>query len=141
MIQTKYHGEIEMNKNEILYFEKGIPGFLEEKEFVILPLSEDGIFSIMQSVTTPYVALVVSNPFNFIQDYEFQLEDAVVEELKIKTEKDVMVLSILSVREPFEKTTVNLQAPVIINTANHQAKQIILNEEKYKIKHPIFQKG
>jgi flagellar assembly factor FliW len=141
MIQTKYHGEIEINEEEILHFEKGIPGFLDEKKFVILPLSDDGFFSILQSLTTPYVALVVSNPFNFNKDYEFQLEEAVVEELGIKKEKDVIVLSILSIKEPFENTTANLQAPVIINTVNHKAKQVILNERRFKIKHPIFQKG
>jgi flagellar assembly factor FliW len=141
MINTKYHGEIEINKEDVLYFEKGIPGFLDEKEFVILPLSDDNTFSVMQSVATPYVGLVVASPFHFFQSYEFQLEDSVIEELDIKTEKDVMVYTILSVADPFEKTTANLQAPVIINSSNRKAKQVILNDENYKIKHPLFQKG
>src|ERR1700730_10482251 len=100
MIQTKYHGEIEIKHEDILHFEKGIPGFLDEKEFVILPLSDDGTFSIMQSVTTPFVAFVVASPFHYIPNYEFQLEDPVVEELGLKSEKDVRVFSILSVAEP-----------------------------------------
>lgn len=141
MIQTKYHGEIEINEKEIIHFAKGLPGFPDEKEFIILPLSDDGFFSIMQSITTPYVGFVVSSPFNFIRDYEFKLEDAVAAELGIKTEKDVIVLSILSVGDPFEKTTANMQAPVIINSANHQAKQVILNDGPYQIKQSIFQKG
>jgi flagellar assembly factor FliW len=140
MIQTKYHGEIEINNEEILHFEKGIPGFLDEKEFVILPLSDDQTFSIMQSVNTPYVAFVISSPFNFFKDYEFKLEDGVQEELGIKAEKDVLVFSILSVGDPFEKTTANLQAPVIINSLNHQAKQVILNDQRYNTKHFIIQK-
>jgi flagellar assembly factor FliW len=141
MIQTKYHGEIEINNDDILHFEKGIPGFLDEKEFIILPLSDDQTFSIMQSLTTPYVAFVIASPFHFFQDYEFKLEDPIVEELDIKGEKDVLVFLILSVGEPFEKTTANLQAPVIINSSNHKAKQVILNDGRYKTKHPIFQKG
>ena len=141
MIQTKYHGEIEINKDEILHFEKGIPGFLDEKEFIILPLSDDQTFSIMQSLTTPYVAFVIASPFHFFQDYEFKLEDSIVEELDIKAEKDVLVFLILSVGEPFEKTTANLQAPIIMNSSNHKAKQVILNDGRYKTKHSIFQKG
>jgi flagellar assembly factor FliW len=141
MIQTKYHGEIEINKDEILHFEKGIPGFLDEKEFIVLPLSEDQTFSIMQSLTTLYVAFVIASPFHFFQDYEFKLEDSIVEELDIKDEKDVWVFLILSVGEPFEKTTANLQAPVIMNSSNHKAKQVILNDGRYKTKHSIFQKG
>lgn len=141
MIQTKYHGEIEINKEDIVYFEKGIPGFLEEKEFVVLPLSEDQAFSVLQSVTTPYAAFVVTNPFDFVKEYQFELEDSVVEELELESEKDVSILSILTVNSPFEKTTANLQAPIIVNTSNHKAKQVILNDGNYKIKHPIFQKG
>lgn len=141
MIQTKYHGEIEINKEDILHFEKGIPGFLDEKDFILLPLSDDQTFSIMQSLTTPYVAFVIASPFHFFQDYEFKLEDPIVEELDIKAEKDVLVFLILSVGDPFEKTTANLQAPVIINSSNHKAKQVILNDGRYKTKHPIVQKG
>ncbi|MDP4085197.1 MAG: flagellar assembly protein FliW [Bacillota bacterium] len=140
-IKTKYHDEIEVNKDEILHFEKGVPGFLDEKEFVILPLSEDQTFSVMQSVTTPYVAFVVVSPFSYYPNYEFQLEDTVIEELSLKSEKDVLVYTILSVQDPFENTTVNLQAPIIINNSNHKAKQVILNDGNYKIKHPLFQKG
>jgi flagellar assembly factor FliW len=141
MIQTKYHGEIEINNDDILHFEKGIPGFLDEKEFMILPLSDDGTYSIMQSLSAPMVAFVVASPFNYFPNYEFQLEDTAIEELELRTEKDVLVFSILSVGEPFENTTVNLQAPIIINSTNHKAKQIILNNTSYKIKHPIFQEG
>jgi flagellar assembly factor FliW len=140
-IKTKYHNEMEINKDEILHFEKGIPGFLEEKEFIILPLSEDQTFSVMQSISTEYLAFLIASPFHFFPDYDFQLEDLAVEELSLKSEKEVQVFSILTAEDPFENTTANLQAPVIINTTNQKAKQVILNDGQYKIKHPIFQKG
>jgi flagellar assembly factor FliW len=141
MIQTKYHGEIEINKDEILHFEKGIPGFLDEKEFVILPLSDDKSFSVMQSVKTQNLGFVIIRPFLYFQEYDFELDDSVVEELGIHSVEDVLVYSLLTVEDPFEKTTANLQGPVIINATNHKAKQVILNDGKYRTKHPIFQKG
>jgi flagellar assembly factor FliW len=141
LIKTKYHGEIEIKKEDILTFEKGIPGFLEEKEFIVLPLSEDQSISIMQSVSTEYLTFVIVNPFNYFQDYDFKLEDPVVEEIELKSEKEVQVYSILTVEDPFEKTTANLQAPIIINTTNQKAKQVILNNGNYKTKHSIFRKG
>ncbi|XJZ26950.1 flagellar assembly protein FliW [Bacillota bacterium Lsc_1132] len=141
MIQTKYHGEIEIDNEDILFFEKGIPGFLDEKEFVILPLSEDGTFSVLQSIASPQLAFLVANPFIFFKEYDFKLEDPVVEELELKTEKEVVVYVILTVADPFEKTTANLQAPIVINIANRKAKQVILNNCSYNTKHPIFQKG
>lgn len=139
-IDTKYHGSLEINSNEILNFEKGIPGFLEEKKFILLPLSDDEIFAVLQSVTTSEIAFVLTSPFNFFKDYDFKLEDQVIEELELESEKDVLVYSILTVQDPFEKTTANLQAPVIINAKNQKAKQVILHNEQFNTKHPIFEK-
>ncbi|WP_423408246.1 flagellar assembly protein FliW [Heyndrickxia sp. MSNUG] len=139
-LNTKYHNEVEIQESEVLHFEKGIPGFPDEKRFVILPLNEDGSFSVMQSVGTEGLALVIVNPFDFFKDYDFQLEDSVVEELVLRSDKDVLVYSILTVEDPFEKTTANLQAPVIINKSNNKAKQVILVDEKYKTKHNLFGK-
>ncbi|MBT2685453.1 flagellar assembly protein FliW [Bacillus sp. ISL-37] len=138
-INTKYHGEVEVE--DILTFEKGIPGFVEEKQFALLPLSDDESYVVLQSVSTPGLAFVLTNPFHFKKEYDFQLEDATVEELNLESEKDVAVYSILTVQDPFEKTTANLQAPIIINQRNRKAKQVILHNEQYKTKHPIFKKA
>ncbi|MGV2939773.1 flagellar assembly protein FliW [Mesobacillus sp. LC4] len=139
-LNTKYHNEVEIREEEILHFEKGIPGFPDEMKFVILPLNEDGSFSVLQSVETTELAFVIASPFSFFQDYDFKLEDSVVEELELRSENDVTVYSILTVQDPFEKTTANLQAPVIINKTTNKAKQVILVDEKYKTKHNLFGK-
>jgi flagellar assembly factor FliW len=139
-LNTKYHNEVEINEEDILQFEKGIPGFPEETKFVVLPLDEDGSFSVLQSVETSALAFVIASPFAFFPNYDFKLEDSVVEELELKSENDVVVYSILTVEDPFEKTTANLQAPVIINKTNNKAKQVILVEEGYKTKHNLFGK-
>ncbi|MCM3029682.1 flagellar assembly protein FliW [Niallia sp. MER 6] len=137
-IQTKYHGVFQLNKEDILYFDKGIPGFPEETKFVILSLTDDGGFGALQSINTPELAFVIKNPFDFNKSYDFILEDYVVDALEISNQQDVMVYSILTVQEPFDKTTANLQAPIIINNKNHKAMQVILNDQNYSIRHPIF---
>lgn len=139
-IDTKYHGVVEIEETEILHFEKGIPGFLAEKQFVLLALSEDDDFYAMQSVETAELAFIISNPFGFFPEYDFKLEESIVEELEIESGKDILVYSILTINEPFEKTTANLQAPLIINSKNRKAKQVILYNEPFSTKHPIFEK-
>lgn len=138
-INTMYHGEVEID--EFLTFEKGIPGFVEEKQFALLPLSEDETFYVLQSVSTPGLAFILSSPFQFFSEYDFQLEEAAVEELGLESEKYAAVYAILTVQDPFEKTTANLQAPIIINLKNNKAKQVILHNEQFKTKHPIFKKA
>ena len=63
------------------------------------------------------------------------------DQLSIEKETDVGVYTILTIQDPFEKTTANLQAPLIMNTKNKQAKQLILSDEKYNTKHRIITKA
>lgn len=139
-IDTKYHGNLEINTNEVLSFDKGIPGFLDEKKFIVLPLSDDEIFYVLQSITTPELAFVISSPYSFFKDYDFNLEEQIADDLDLESENDVVVHTILTVQDPFQKTTANLQAPIIINSKNLKAKQVILHNEQYRTKHPIFEK-
>lgn len=137
IIETKYHGTQEIGPEDILKFDSGIPGFPEEKEFVLLPLDESTL-SVLQSVETSEIGFVVADPFSFFPEYDFQLGESTVEQLKLSKPEDAVVFTILTVQDPFEKTTANLQAPVVINTKNNRAKQVILNEGNYKTKHPLF---
>jgi len=136
-LYTKYHGVTEVEEEDFIYFENGIPGFLGEKYFILLPLEKESPFFIMQSKVTPELGFVVVNPFLFFSDYEFELSTNDKEVLSIIKEEDIEVLSILTIKDPFSETTANLQAPVIINHNNKLAKQIIIHEN-YKTKHKIF---
>ncbi|MFY4775077.1 flagellar assembly protein FliW [Metabacillus sp. RGM 3146] len=137
MLKTKYHGEIEINEEQILHFESGIPGFLEEKQFVILPLKEDSPFLILQSVATSELAFVVTSPFIFFKDYEFNLDDSTADKLKLEKPEDVQVMVILTLQDKFEDSTANLQAPIVVNEKTNLAKQVILNDPAYKTKHKL----
>ena len=137
-IQTKYHGEVEIAEDTILIFEKGIPGFPDEKKFTLLPLPDLTNMSVMQSVTTPGLAFVVADPYTLFSPYEFALDDNTVEELEIAGPEDVSALVILTVQDPFEKSTANLQAPIVMNMKKNKGKQVILNNENYKTKQPLF---
>ncbi|MCM3391454.1 MULTISPECIES: flagellar assembly protein FliW [Cytobacillus] len=136
-IQTKFHGVQEINKEDIIHFPSGIPGFLEEKEFYILPLEGTDLF-VLQSVKTPEVAFIVTDPFVLFPQYEFDLPKEALEKLEIQSDKDVATFAILTVMDPFEETTANLQAPLVINQTKKIGKQIILNQTPYKIKHKII---
>ncbi|MBB2481640.1 flagellar assembly protein FliW [Bacillus sp. APMAM] len=137
--QTKYHGECEITVEDVWKFDNGIPGFLDEKEFIILPLQEMEDFSILQSIKSPEIAFIIMSPFTFFRDYAFKLDEQTLDQLALQDEKDVRVMVILTVKDPFDKSTANLQAPVIFNTANKKAKQVILNNTNYKTRHPLFE--
>ena len=137
-IRTKYHGVIEAEQKDIVHFQNGIPGFLEEKSFILLKLDQDSPFYILQSTNTAELGFVIVNPFQFFTTYEFDLSDNDKTQLKLESKQDVVVYTILNVKDPFEDSTANLQAPIVLNTSNNEAKQIILNDPRYQTKQSIF---
>jgi flagellar assembly factor FliW len=134
---TKYHGEIEISEKDIFYFKYGIPGFFGEKQFVLLPL-EDTLFVILQSVNTPALGFAMIDPFIYFKDYDFVLDEHTVTQLQLSSEKEVAVYVILTVADPFNNTTANLQAPIVLNYEKRLGKQVILANTPYKTKHRLF---
>lgn len=134
-INTCYHGEVTIQESDIIHFKNGIPGFEEEKQFVLLPLTEEPIYFALQSKNKQDLAFIVTNPFVFFHDYEFTLEGSTIKALAIEDNTTLDIYVILTVADPFEETTANLQGPIIINKEYHQAKQVVVNHTKYSTKH------
>lgn len=136
-IQTKYLGDVEIEDSNIIHFPAGIPGFLDESQFVLLDIPGNPIFQFLQSVSTVDLAFVVTNPYQFYKEYSIELDDATINALKIASEQDILILTIVTVKEPFESSTINLKAPLVINLDKMLGKQYIMNTEEYQSKASI----
>ncbi len=137
-VQTVRFGEVEENK--IVRFKEGIPAFEEEKEFLIIPYDEESPYVFLQSLKTADLAFLMTMPFVFFPEYEIEIDDESISELKIEKQEDLMVYSLITIPiDDIKSMTTNLMAPIVINQTNLQAKQIILDKNKYKTKHRLFQ--
>lgn len=136
-IKTKFHDEITINNIPLWTFPKGLPGFEDEKQFVLLPIEDNDSFQVLQSTSNEAIALIVSNPYTLVEEYSIELDESIIELLEIKKPEEVVVLAVMTLKEPFESSTLNLQAPLIFNSSNKVAKQMILNDEKYMLRHAI----
>lgn len=121
---------------EIL-FEKGIPGFEDYKYFNVNIIKDNEKFYSIVSKEDDNIGFISISPFDIKKDYEIDLDDEVVKELEIKTEKDVLVLCLITLGKTLKDSTANLKAPIIINIKNNRGKQLILQDDKYKIKEPL----
>ena len=137
-MDTKYHGTINFNEEDVITFNKGIPGFENLKKFVYFEAAENDAFTILHSVEDNKIGLVCVNPFICNESYEFKLTDEILEVLKIKDNNDVLILNTVTLNSDVKKITVNLKAPIIININSKLGEQIILSDEKYEIKHPLI---
>ena len=138
-VNTARFGEIEVDENKIVCFRRGIPAFEEEHEFLLVPYDEESPYVFLQSLKTPELAFLMTVPFLFFAEYEFEIDDDSIAELEIEEEKDLLVYSLLTIPAGnVRQMTANLLAPIVINQRNLQAKQIILEKSSYQTKHRLF---
>jgi len=139
-ILTRDFGKVNIDQDKIIEFPDGIPGFKDEQEFVLLPLDEDSLFVIMQSVNTPELAFITIEPRNIIKDYEFVISEKTEELLQIEGIEDIILLNIVNIKDKVEDMTINLAAPLVININKNLGKQIILDDSKYPVKYKLENK-
>ena len=131
------HGEIEYNEQDIIEFGKPIPGFDNLSKFIIKDIDDQSIFKLLQSTEDKNIGFVIVSPFISEEDYEIKLTDNIIKELDIEGPNDVALFSIVTVNSKVENITANLRAPLVINIRNKKGQQFIVQNDKYKIKHPI----
>ena len=138
LIQTKLLGEVEIQPSEIITFEQGVPGFPDNRKFVLLWINEDLPIAMLQSTEDIDVNFVVAYPFAFKKDHAFDLSEQDKEDLNIKEQEDIVTYVVVTLKDTFEASTLNLLAPIIINTKNKLGKQIVLNDnEKFPLRYQI----
>lgn len=137
-IMTRDFGKIEIDKSDIISFNSGLPGFEKMEEFILLPLSDDSPFIIMQSVEDPDIAFVTVEPGNLIQNYEFEISDKTEKNLKIESVSNLLILNIITLKDDFKKSTANLSAPIVINLEEKLGQQVILDDQRYQVRYKIF---
>jgi len=137
-IVTKFLGEIEIVEQDILMFEHGLLGLEYEKNFVLLPVDADLPLAILQSVDNAEIGFVIAYPFAFKKDYSFDISEDDREQLHIEKEEDVLTYAIVTMKETFQESTINLLAPLIINMDKKLGKQIVLQDNKsYPLRFPM----
>lgn len=137
-INTNYFGELEVDENEILEFEKGMLGFEELKKFVIIKDSEIFI-EWLQSIEDT-TSFAIMDPFVADKNYSFELPEKIMKQLDIIDKEDVMIRTVVIIPEDITKIRTNLQAPIIINTKQKKATQIIL-DDSYPIRYEFYYKA
>ncbi len=140
-INTTRFGEIEVDESKVVHFKDGMPAFEDEHEFIVVPYDMGSPYYFLQSLDTPELTFLLAMPYLFFPEYEFEIDDDVLEEMGIKDREQMLVYAVVTIPNGrIKEMTANLLAPVIINTETRQAKQVVLEGSKYTTKHRMFPK-
>lgn len=137
-LETKYHGILSYEESEVIHFPKGLLGFENLTKFIMMSVEENPLFTILHSIEDEEIGFVATSPFEVMANYEIKLSDNIIQGLSIKEEKEVLILSTVTLNSKVENITANLKAPIVININRKLGEQIIVDNEEYLIKYPLI---
>ena len=139
ILETSKFGSIEYTESEIITMSRGILGFESLKSFIIIGLVGQEPFKWLQSLEDPELAFLMIDPLFFKPDYIVDIHPDDLTVLNTSNINDIIVFVFVSIPKGNpSRMSANLQAPLVINTNNMSAAQLVLAESVYNIEHSIF---
>jgi len=122
-IQSK---EYSYDENEIIDFTEGLIGLPEMRRAVLVSVKDYEPFCWLASIDDEKNRFIVVNPHEIFADYE-PIVSKDLDGMKTK------MMTIVKVSSDWQKTTVNLRAPIFINPETRRGGQFVLTESNYSL--------
>ncbi|MFH2093684.1 MAG: flagellar assembly protein FliW [Pseudomonadota bacterium] len=138
-INTRQFGEIEIDEEKIINIPLGIPGFRENKRYVLLQREETVPFLLFQCMDDPNLSFVILDPVQFFSEYTIERKD--IEKMvswDLETEEVSCFVIVTIPNGTPEKMTANFMAPLIINNNRKEGLQLILQNSTYSHQHQLL---
>lgn len=139
---TRLFGTIDIEEEKIITLANGMIGLPEFRKFALIFDEEKGKeeSSVMwlQSMDDPQTAFPVVQPDRVIENYNPTVNDEILSPLGTVAEEHLFVLVTLTAAPDPKESSVNLKAPIVINTETRKGCQVIV-EDDYPVKYKIHQ--
>ncbi len=129
-------GEVEYDPNNLLHFPKGMIGFAELHDFIVMPNKKDGPLFWIQSVDDHKIAFVLTDPSNFFIDYKIEASKEERKILNVTDQDEVFTLNVVTV-PPSREITLNLAAPILFAPKTNRGIQVIIEKSSFSVQTPL----
>lgn len=139
-VNTRLFGEIEIADDKIMELVHGLIGFPDMKKYTLIFDEEKknkGNIMWLQSLDETDFAMPVMMPNLIKPDYAPVIDDEALKPLLPLTEENTYVLVSVRVPKDPKDASINLKAPIIINTETLIGDQIIIDGDE-PIRYPIY---
>jgi flagellar assembly factor FliW len=132
-------GALEVADDRVLDFPRGLPGFPDCRQFIVMDHDRETPLRWLQCVDRPEVAFLIVEPQQVMASYGVEVPPHVLAFLGWNDADhdpgDVLVFVILNAGDA--ALTANLRAPVVVNARTRRAFQLILEDPALPLRHPI----
>lgn len=140
-VKTRLFGVIDISDDKIIELKNGLIGFPDMKKYTLIfdeEKEDKGHIMWLQSLDEADFAMPVMLPGTVAPDYSPTIDEESLAPLGTLTEENTYILVTVRVPKNVEDASVNLKAPIIINTDTCVGDQIIIDGDA-PIRFPIYE--
>ena len=142
VVHSPVLGRLDVDPGRVVRFLEPLAGFPTCTRYALLPYTqasgrEDPSIRWLQAMEPPFHTFVVTDPWSVVPDYEPEIADADARRLDAMSFAEASLFAIVTVAPQREELTINLQAPLVVNTQLRLAKQVVLLNGLYTTSHRI----
>jgi flagellar assembly factor FliW len=134
-IESTRFGQLEIDPASILDFPEGLIG-LGGTRYALIAADPEAPFLWLQSLEDPSLALPVTNPHRFFDDFAVEVVDEDAERLGLDATGAMDVYVTVRAAPVLEDFTANLKAPILVRAG--QAWQVINQAPGSELRVPLF---
>ncbi len=138
IVKTSRFGSLEVREDQIITMENGLLGFPDERIYAVLDDDSYQPFQWLQSLTQESLAFVVIDPYVALKNYEVSVSPESLKRLRADDANDLSILVILTMSQNIQDVTMNLRGPILVNHKNRCGAQVVLSDESYSTRQPLF---
>jgi len=134
-VKTRF-GEFDADPRDILNFPDGIPGYEQCHRFVVLSSPAMAPLQCLHAVDGPAATFLAVDPRLVLPKYRCVLSPSDLVRLGADVLSPLLWLALVAVGETGE-ATVNLRAPVVINSSRMTGFQVVPSNSLYPLRYPL----
>ena len=136
---TSNFGTVDFRDEDVISFAEGMPGFEHLDRFILVDTAGCEPLRFLQSIEQAEISFPLIDPLVLEPDYRVELTAERRSSLELKDDSDLLIWCVVTVSQDALKATMNLMAPVIVNSKNSKAAQIVLVGQSYPIERPLME--
>lgn len=141
--RTRYFGEIAYLPESVIEFPLGLPGFENQRRFLLIEQELNKPIVFLQSLSRPELCFITVPVQGILPGYELILTAEELHWLDLAEDRqpvagdDTICLAIVSLAEE-RPPTANLLAPIIVNWRKRLAVQSVQADSSHSHQHPLL---
>ncbi|MFP4055870.1 MAG: flagellar assembly protein FliW [Candidatus Brocadiia bacterium] len=136
-VESCRFGTVEVPEGRVVRFVRPILGFGQWTDYAFIEDEASRPVFWAQCVEAPEVLFPLVDAYLVVEDYGLELDDADAAAIGLERAEDARLLLLLTLSLDPQSITANLRAPVVWNTRDATAMQVVLQSRELPVRYPV----